>query len=101
MKRLAIQNGLTSLLVPVRPSFKQDHPKVPFNEYINLKRADGLPFDPWIRTHYRAGGRIIKPIPDAFVVKASVEQWSIWSNQKFPKSGDYIITGHYNLSILI
>jgi hypothetical protein len=31
--------------------------------YIAMRRGDGLPDDPWLRVHIRAGGRILQVAP--------------------------------------
>ena len=53
MARTAGRAGLDCLIAPVRPTWKDRHPLVPFEDYIAWTREDGLPFDPWIRLHTR------------------------------------------------
>ena len=93
LKNLACQKGFQRMIVPVRPSFKVDYPLTPFESYIHWTREDGAPFDPWIRTHWKLGAKIIKPIPKAFTVRGSVGEWEQWTNMKFPESGAYIVKG--------
>ncbi|MHA8138630.1 hypothetical protein ACYATM_06330 [Lactobacillaceae bacterium Scapto_B20] len=62
-------------------------------EYINAKNDDGLPIDPWMRVHFRLGARIINPMPNSFVTKASISDWERWTNQHFEHSGKYITKG--------
>lgn len=93
LKKISQEKGLKRLIVPVRPSFKVDYPLQPFENYIHWKRADGEPFDPWIRTHWRLGAKIIKPIPKAFTVNGTITEWEEWTNMKFPESGSYVIKG--------
>src|SRR5258708_31304265 len=40
--------GLGLLIAPVRPSWKDRYPLIPIAEYAAWRRADGLPFDPWM-----------------------------------------------------
>lgn len=93
LKNLAVQQGFKKMIVPVRPSFKTAYPLTPFDHYIHWKREDGAPFDPWIRTHWRLGAQIIKPIHKAFTVNGSVSEWEAWTEMPFPESGSYIVKG--------
>ncbi|WP_088101992.1 GNAT family N-acetyltransferase [Halalkalibacter urbisdiaboli] len=92
-KKLAQEKELGKLIVPVRPSFKEDYPLTPVDNYIHWKRDDGEPFDPWIRTHWRLGAKILKPIYQAYTVKGTIMEWEEWTNMKFPESGSYVIKG--------
>ena len=49
--------GFAELLAPVRPNGKTDVHE-PMAAYAFRTRDDGLPVDPWLRVHVRAGGRI-------------------------------------------
>jgi GNAT superfamily N-acetyltransferase len=49
--------GLSSLVAPVRPTWKDREPRTSMGEYIARTREDRLPYHPWLRTHVRAGGR--------------------------------------------
>jgi hypothetical protein len=91
LKELAHDKGLEKMIVPVRLSFKVDYPLAKTESYIRWKRKDGEPFDPWIRTHWRLGARIIEPFLDAFTVMGTVEQWEEWTGLRFPESGAYVI----------
>jgi GNAT superfamily N-acetyltransferase len=51
--------GFSDLFAPVRPSGKTREPNTPMAEYVGRTRLDGLPVDPWLRVHVRAGGRIL------------------------------------------
>jgi hypothetical protein len=92
-KNLARENSLKKMVVPVRPSFKVEYPLAPFENYIHWKRDDGEPFDPWIRTHWKLGAKIVKPIHKAFTVSGAIKDWEDWTNMKFPESGSYVIKG--------
>lgn len=92
-KKLAQEKELKRMIVPVRPSFKVDYPLTPFDSYIHWKREDGEPFDPWIRTHWRLGAKLVRPIDKAFTTTGTVKEWEEWTNMKFPESGMYIVRG--------
>jgi hypothetical protein len=49
MCELARHHCLGSLIAPVRPSWKERYPLIPIERYASWRRADGLPFDPWMR----------------------------------------------------
>jgi amino acid adenylation domain-containing protein len=59
-KQIAVGHGLKHMILPVRPTGKSFYPKLSFSDYCNLTREDGLPVDHWLRTHIKAGGKILK-----------------------------------------
>lgn len=83
--------GLTRLVAPVRPNAKYRHPRMPMAEYITMTRADGLPADPWLRVHVRAGGRILRPAPASMVMVGSLAEWREWTGLPFDQTGDVIV----------
>jgi hypothetical protein len=90
MRSLARGHGFPTLIAPVRPTWKDRYPLTPIERYAAWTRDDGLPFDPWIRLHVRAGGRILKPEPRSLGVSASVDEWEEWTSMSFPESGAYV-----------
>ena len=66
VRRCAARTGLSEVIVPVRPSGPVD-PGVPMSEYASRVRDDGLPVDPWLRVHVRAGGHIAGIAPRSMV----------------------------------
>ena len=55
MRKLAAKHGWSTLIVPVRPILKSRYPLIPLERYAKWTLADGSPFDPWIRVHWRMG----------------------------------------------
>jgi hypothetical protein len=55
MARLVTEHGLAQLVAPVRPTYKDRYPLIPLEQYARWRRDDGELFDPWLRTHERAG----------------------------------------------
>src|SRR5262245_15096615 len=53
MVGLARRDGLSDLLAPVRPSWKERYPLTPIERFAAWTTAEGLPFDPWMRVHTR------------------------------------------------
>ena len=90
---MPVRNGLTSVIACVRPTWKPRYPLTPIDRYARWTREDGLPFDPWIRIHVRAGGRIARPSPRSMTVTGTVAEWEEWTEMAFPESGTYLVPG--------
>jgi hypothetical protein len=93
MKQLAKRHGLKDLLVPVRPIWKSRYPLQSIDGYAGWRRSDGLFYDPWLRTHQRLGGKIIKCVDSTYKVEGSIEDWQTWTGMVFPETGNYIVEG--------
>jgi hypothetical protein len=93
MIEIARHHRLEALIAPVRPSWKERYPLVPIERYANWRRADGLLFDPWMRTHERLGGTILKAEPRSLRITGAVAEWERWVDLPFPESGDYVFPG--------
>ncbi|TCP67348.1 non-ribosomal peptide synthetase [Baia soyae] len=88
-KMLAHGHGLQRLIVPVRPTGKNEYPDLDFASYCELRREDGYPVDNWLRSHERVGGKILQIAHKSQYVKASVADWQRWAGTTFEKSGSY------------
>jgi GNAT superfamily N-acetyltransferase len=95
---LAEQEGWRRVIAPVRPTLKHRYPLIPIEEYASWVRADGLPFDPWLRLHVRLGGRILAAAPFSQTMSGTVAEWESWSELPMPTTGDYVIPA--GLSVL-
>lgn len=93
MREAARRAGYRALIACVRPNHKPRYPLTPLERYVTWTRADGLPFDPWIRLHERVGGRIVRPSPRSMVMRGSVADWETWTGMLFPESGAYVVDG--------
>lgn len=91
MRRNAAELGFSSLVAPVRPNAKHLHPEQPINEYAAARRADGLPVDPWLRVHIRAGGRIVGVSNRAMTIVGTLEDWRGWTGLPFDSTGPVIV----------
>lgn len=91
MRDAARDAGLARLVAPVRPTGKHHYPAMPMTGYLAMRRADGLPADPWLRVHARAGGRILRVAPASMVMAGSLAQWRAWTGLPFNRTGDVIV----------
>jgi GNAT superfamily N-acetyltransferase len=91
MSSLAAAHGLDALIAPVRPTWKEHYPLTPIERYVRWRREDGLPYDPWLRTHERVGARILDPAPRSMTITGSREEWEEWTGLQFPEDGDYVV----------
>ncbi|WP_214413687.1 N-acetyltransferase [Sphaerisporangium fuscum] len=85
--------GFGELLAPVRPNGKHLRPRTPMAEYAALRRPDGLPVDPWLRVHARAGGVIEKIAPRSMMVGGTLAEWRGWTGLPFDTTGDVEVPG--------
>jgi len=78
--------GFRDLVAPVRPTGKRDR-SMPIDEYAHARRDDGLPVDPWLRVHVRAGGRIVNVAHHSMVITGTLAQWRGWTGLPFDRTG--------------
>jgi GNAT superfamily N-acetyltransferase len=93
MAALAGRRGLRALVAPVRPTHKHRYPLVPMARYVRWRRTGAAPFDPWLRVHWRIGGRVLRIAERSMVVEGRVKDWERWTGLRFPDSGDYVVPG--------
>lgn len=92
MKEIAKRNNLDFLIAPVRPTLKHQYPLLALEDYIQWKTSDlELPFDPWLRTHIKVGGKILKVCSRCMVTENKLENWEKWTGMRFLQSGEYIV----------
>ena len=58
-------------------------PHTPMGEYAARTRDDGLPHDPWLRVHVRAGGVIDRVAPASMVILGTLAEWREWTGLPF------------------
>lgn len=92
--------GLGRLLVLLRPHAKAAYPLVPFARYVSFTRADGEPFDPWLRTAWQVGLRPVRGVDRSLVARAGLEAWRRWLGVTLPGSGPYLVAGAIKPAIL-
>jgi hypothetical protein len=86
-------HGFSSLIAPVRPSWKDRYPLTPIERYAGWRREDGLLFDPWLRVHERAGAVILRAEPESLRITGTVAEWEEWVGMHFPDDGVYTFPG--------
>lgn len=91
LKEQAARMGCRRLIAPVRPSLLERYPLVPVETYMRWTTDEGLPFDPWLRTHVRQGARVIKICPRSSIKYGTVREWESWTGMRFPASGQYVV----------
>ncbi|MGW7580151.1 GNAT family N-acetyltransferase [Kitasatospora sp. NPDC054768] len=93
MRQVARRAAVETVLVPVRPTWKDRYPLVPIERYAGWRRADGAPLDPWIRTQVGAGGTIAGASEQSSRITGTVAEWERWTGLAFPEDGDYVFPG--------
>lgn len=93
MRDNAAALGFPSLVAPVRPNAKHQRPDMSIGEYAALRRDDGLPVDPWLRVHVRAGGTIVGVSARAMTMAGSTAQWREWTGLPFDTTGPVTVPG--------
>ena len=96
MRRVALAQGFRDLVAPVRPSSKSRYPLTPMERYVGWTTADGLPFDPWLRVHARAGAETVGVCARSMTIPGTLAEWEEWAEMRFPESGDYVVPGALN-----
>ena len=93
MRDNARRLGFRELVAPVRPNRKHEHPHMAMAEYIERRRPDGLPADPWLRVHARLGAEIVKIAPSSMTITGTLREWRTWTGLPFDADGDVHVPG--------
>lgn len=93
MRAIAVSRGYDGVVIPVRPTSKCKHPTVPMSEYLAWTDDRGRTYDPWLRSHLAAGGKIIGPCARSMVVEEPLAFWETWTGQHFEEDGEYAFDG--------
>ncbi|MEU8522112.1 N-acetyltransferase [Streptomyces sp. NBC_01216] len=94
MRDNARRLGFSEVVAPVRPNAKHLDAVSSFHAYVLRTRTeDGLPYDPWLRVHVRAGGTIESVAPASMTVSGSLEQWRRWTGLPFDTDGPVAVPG--------
>lgn len=90
LKEHAKDLGFAEVVVPVRPNGKTDAHE-PMDVYAFRTRDDGLPVDPWLRTHVRAGGCIDGVAPRSMVIPGTLNEWRAWTGMSLEETGPVVV----------
>ncbi|RSS45649.1 N-acetyltransferase, partial [Streptomyces sp. WAC07061] len=93
MREGARAAGFTEVVAPVRPSGKPAEPQTPMAEYAYRTREDGLPYDPWLRVHVRAGAVIDSVAPVSMTISGTLDEWRRWTGLPFDTPGPVHVPG--------
>lgn len=93
LRKLARDRGLSRLVAPVRPTTKEHHPFLSMEAFLSRRRADGMSSDPWIRTHERLGGRVVKVAPFSMTIVGRRAQWESWTGESLVSAEDAVAGG--------
>lgn len=91
LRARAAAAGYPALVVPVRPNRKHRYPVEPIAAYLLRTRPDGLPEDPWLRVHVRAGGRVVGVAPRSMSVAEPLAAWRSWTGLPFDRTGEVLV----------
>lgn len=81
------------MVAPVRPPLKATRPWTPMEDYAAEVRNDGLPSDPWLRVHARAGGQIRRIAKTSAVIAAELAAWRQWTGLPLDVDGSHAVPG--------
>lgn len=80
MKKVAVENKLRLLVVPLRPTRKAEFPTVAMDEYLTWSNpGKNGPFDPWLRKHVQLGAQFVKVAPTSMAISGTVLEWRKWT----------------------
>ena len=77
----------------MRPNWKERYPLTAIEQYARWRREDGLPFDPWLRVHERAGASTLRTEPESLRITGTKTEWEEWVGMRFPDDGTYTFPG--------
>jgi GNAT superfamily N-acetyltransferase len=93
LRHNAADRGFDEVVAPVRPNAKHLEPETAMDAYAHRVREDGLPHDPWLRVHVRAGARIASIAPASMTIGGSLAQWRAWTGMAFDTPGPVLVDG--------
>ncbi|GAA4916362.1 N-acetyltransferase [Streptomyces coeruleoprunus] len=94
MRDNARRLGFDEVVAPVRPNGKHLEPGTPMDEYaFRTRESDGLPHDPWLRVHVRAGAVIEGVAPASMAIAHDLDRWREWTGLPFDTDGPVEVAG--------
>lgn len=92
----AAKLGHRDLLGSIRPTGKSGFPHEAMADYVARLNGEGLPVDPWLRTHVRLGGVVMQVCPVAMTIPGTLAQWRGWTCLGLASSGAVEVPGALN-----
>jgi hypothetical protein len=89
IKKWAKSRGFKRIFIPALPSSHRSSAQLcnmDISEFLSLQREDGLPQDPWIRFHIRAGGRMFGHCESSHVFVGTKEALMQETTQDLPNA---------------
>lgn len=93
MREIAEECGFEGVVIPVRPTAKAQYPDVSMANYVHWTDERGRAYDPWLRSHIAAGGRMVGQADRSMVVEEPIAFWETWAGRRFEQSGAYTVPG--------
>ncbi|MEV6871715.1 Long-chain-fatty-acid--CoA ligase [Amycolatopsis sp. NPDC051128] len=84
------ERGLSRLVIPVRPTTKDQLPSLPMEQFLDRRRPDGSSADPWVRAHERLGGQFVKVAPFSMTIVGSLAQWQSWTGSSLDEGANVV-----------
>ncbi|WP_240687242.1 Long-chain-fatty-acid--CoA ligase [Amycolatopsis suaedae] len=84
------ERGLSRLVIPVRPTTKDQLPSLPMERFLARRRPDGASADPWVRVHERLGGQFVKVAPFSMTIVGSLAQWQSWTGSSLDDGANVV-----------
>ncbi len=78
LKAICLSNSFSRLIVPVRSVWKERYSNDTIDEFLERKREDGLPFDPWLRAHVLSEGIVRNICHRSITICSSKKRWEKW-----------------------
>lgn len=92
LKMIFKESDLDEFILPIRPILKENHPEISMEEYLDWL-IDDLPYDPWIRLHFREGAELVKVCNNSMEVTGSKIEWMDWTGISINGDGAYAVPG--------
>ncbi|WP_316214638.1 non-ribosomal peptide synthetase [Bradyrhizobium sp. SZCCHNR2035] len=96
LREFAAGKGLGSIIIPVRPTEKASHPHMPFDAYCRWRREDGQLVDPWLRSHERQGGVVLRVENRSQTITGSFADWQRWTGCDLSAHPEAVPPGAFN-----
>ena len=91
MKEIGRRHEFEYIALPVRPTQKHLFPTMSMEQYMEMTKPNGDPYDAWIRVHIKSGGRMVGICSESMIIEGSIDEWQVWTGKQFHRSGQYSV----------